>query len=96
MEAARYTLHRRALMALQQLPDDEQAAVRERLVSLGDLPPAYWPGVGIKTIGADEPIYLLRVNDSLRVFIRALPGQRLEVLDVVRQETLESFAGTRG
>ncbi len=91
MESGKYTLHRRAMMTLQQLPEDEQAAVRERLATLGDVPSA-----GIKKIAADQPLYLLRINDNLRVILRAVAGQPPEILEVVRQETLESFAGTGG
>jgi hypothetical protein len=94
MEVGKYTLHRRAVIALHQLPDAEQMEVRERLATLVAIPPAEWSSSGVQKLASDPSLYLLRVNASLRVILRAGDGQRPEILDVVRHETLESFATT--
>jgi len=91
-----YTLHRRALGALNELTPDEKAQVMEKLALLLDVPPAEWPAAQAKRFQGDQSLYLVRVNDSLRIIIRAAEGQRPEVMDVVRHETLESFAKTAG
>ena len=78
--------------ALNQLPGDEQAQVLERLASLADRPAAQWPADLAKRLPGGESLYLVRVNDSLRAIVRAAEGQPPEVMDVVRHETLESFA----
>jgi hypothetical protein len=36
------------------------------------------------------------VNDSLRVIVWAADGHKPEVMDIVRHETLESFAKSAG
>src|SRR5436309_2550664 len=91
MEVTNYKFHRRALAALNQLPADEQAQVLERLASLVDTLPAQWPAAQAKRLPGDPLLYLVRVNDSLRIIVRATEGQEPEVMDLVRHETLESF-----
>jgi hypothetical protein len=92
MEVGSYQLHRRAAAALNQLAADEQAEVLATLESLSDTPAAQWPAALAKRLRGDQPLYLVRVNDSLRVIVRAVPGQQPEVMDIVRQETLDFFA----
>jgi hypothetical protein len=92
MEVGKYTLHRRAMTALHQLPGDEQAAVLENLASLVTVPVADWPSFGVKKLPAEAALYLFNVNDSLRAILSAADGQQPEILDIVRHETLQSFA----
>lgn len=87
----RYQFHRRASTALNQLSDDEQAHVLETLAALAGTPPAQWPAGQAKRLPGDPPLYLVRVNDSLRVIVRVPADQPTEVLDIVRHETLEFF-----
>jgi hypothetical protein len=91
MDVRNYTFHRRALAALNQLPDDEQSQVLARLSALVATPPAQWPAGSAKRLPGDQPLYLVRVNDSLRAFVEAAAGQQPEVMDIVRHETLEYF-----
>jgi hypothetical protein len=90
MEVGSYKFHRRAFTALNQLAGDEQAQVLETLAALADTPAAQWPAQA-KRLPGDQPLYLVPVNDSLRVIVRAADGQEPEVMDIVRHETLESF-----
>ena|SRR5438270_13656700 len=92
MEIGSFKLHRRALWAFQQLEADEQARVRERLMSLGDTPPAQWPAGLARRLRGEQPLYLVPVDESLRLFVGTEDGQPPEVLDIVRQETLDFFA----
>ena len=94
MEVGKYRFHRRAMMAFHQLPSAEQAQVLERLTALVALPPDRWSAAGLQKLASDPSLYLLRVNDSLRVILRVADGPSVEVLDVVRHETLELFAAT--
>jgi hypothetical protein len=96
MDLGTYKFHRRAFTALNQLAADEQAQVRHRLESLVDTPPDRWPATLVQTLPGDQRLYLLRVNDSLRAFVRAADGQEPEVMDIVRHETLEAFTKTAG
>jgi hypothetical protein len=91
MEVGSYQFHRRAFTALNQLTGGEQAEVLESLAALVDTPPTEWPAARAKRLPEEEPLYLVRVNDSLRIIVRAADGQVPEVMDLVRQETLESF-----
>ncbi len=43
MEASGFRLHYRAFVVLSQLPEADQAAIRERLASIANLPPSEWP-----------------------------------------------------
>jgi hypothetical protein len=90
MEVRSYKFHRRAFTALNQLAGDEQAQLLETLAALADTPAAQWPAHAKKLPG-EQPLYLVPVNDSLRVIVRAGDGQEPEVMDIVRHETLESF-----
>jgi hypothetical protein len=92
MEVGSYKFHRRAFTALNQLADDEQAQVLESLAELADRPAAEWPAARARRLPGDQPLYLVRVNDSLRAIVRAADGQGPDVMDIVRHETLESFA----
>jgi hypothetical protein len=96
MEVGSYRFHRRALTALNQLAGDEQAQVLEALAALVDTPRAQWPAVQARRLPGESPLYLVPINDSLRVFVRAADGQEPEVMDIVRHETLESFSKAAG
>jgi hypothetical protein len=95
MENGHLGLHRRASMALGQLPDIEQARVIERLEALNDLPPSEWPARIVKRADVATTLYLISVDDSLRLLIAAPEGQPPEVMDIVRHETLEQFANVK-
>ena|SRR5438477_12862579 len=86
-----YRLHRRASAAFNELANDEQAQVRQVLADLPSTAAGPWPGNAKRLLG-DQPLFILRVNDSLRVIVLAVDGQPPEVMDIVRRETLESFA----
>ncbi len=85
--ASDYRFHRRALSAFYELAEDEQAQIIQVL--------AAWPtpaaGHATKLPG-DQPLFMQRINDSLRLIVRSVPGEAPEVMDLVRRETLESFA----
>jgi hypothetical protein len=95
MENGHFALHRRASMTLGQLPDIEQARVMERLETLADIPPSRWPARIVKRAGVAATLYLVSVDDSLRLLISAPEGQAPEVMDIVRHETLEQFANAK-
>jgi hypothetical protein len=92
MEVDNYRFHRRALTALHQLEPEEQAQLRERLLSLNETPVAQWPAALARRLPGDQPLYLVHVNDSLRAFVRVVEGQQPEVLDIASQEMLDFLA----
>jgi hypothetical protein len=96
VEVGTYKIHRRALAALNQLTPEEQAQVQERLAGLVDTPADQWPAALAKRLPGDPSLYLVRVDDSLRAIVRGADGQQPEVLDIVRHETLQSFAPRPG
>ena len=87
-----YRFHRRAKMVFLQLEPDEQAQLRERLLSLDGIPAAQWPAALARRLPGDHPLYLVRVNDSLRAFVQVIEGQQPEVVDIVPQEALDFLA----
>ena len=58
---------------------------------LSSLPVKRWPAAGAKKLASEEPLYLVRVDESLRAIVRPVPGARPEVLDFVRHEILQLF-----
>jgi hypothetical protein len=92
MDAGNIKFHRRASMALAELPSGDQAKVRASVASLAGIPVEEWSNGRLRRLPGPQPLYLLEVDDSLRVFLLATEGQPPEVVDVVRQETLNTFA----
>jgi hypothetical protein len=92
MKVADFKLHRRALITYHQLTGEEQARVRETLETLAAIPTADWPKATTRKLPGDEPLYLVSVDDSLRLFVRASNSPPPEVEDIVRQERLDFFA----
>jgi hypothetical protein len=92
MEVGNYKFDYRAFTAFNQLATKEQAQVLETLATLADTPVAQWPATQAKRLPGNQHLYLVRVNDSLRVIVGLPDGQKPEVMDIVRRETLESFS----
>jgi hypothetical protein len=96
MVVGNYRFHRRAFAALKELTAEEQAQVLEKLASFVGVTAAQWPPADVKRLPGEPPVYLVRVNDSLRLFIQADEGQEPEVVDIARQETLKAFSQANG
>jgi hypothetical protein len=92
MEVGTCTFHRLAKMKFHQLDSDEQARVRETLAALVETPVAQWPPEKARRLPGDPAMFLVRVDDSLRLFVQVVEGRQPEVLDIVHQETLDFFA----
>jgi hypothetical protein len=92
MAFSTYKVHRRARMVLNQLSDAEQMRLQDRLTALLEIPVTQWPAVWVKRLQGNPPLYLVRIDDSLRTIVQAEEGQQPELLDIVRHERLESFA----
>jgi hypothetical protein len=92
MKVAHFTLHRRALMKFHQLTSEEQARVRETLEALATIPTADWPQETARRLPGEVPVYLVNVDDSLRLFVCASDSPPPEVEDIVQQEMLDFFA----
>lgn len=96
MQVGSYKFHRRALMALNQLTADERARVLETLAGLVETPVAQWLAPQARRLPGESPLYLVRIDDSLRAIVRAADGQEPEVMDIAHRETLEFFAKNGG
>jgi hypothetical protein len=92
MDAGRYRLHRRALQVLDTLAPKEQEQVRAKVAALAKLPPERWVGRGAKRLDLDPTLYLVRINASLRAILRANDDGVPEIQDLVRRDTLATFA----
>ena len=82
--------HRRASMALDSYSSLEQARIERSLKRLIGRP-AGAQHVIARRISSDEPFYVARVAPGIRAIFRKTGGGIL-VEDVVRRETLDSFA----
>ena len=91
MHEQRFTIHRRALLASDGLTPPEREAVAAAMGRLAELPADRWPDAGARRLAEEQPVFLLRLDDSLRVFVRPVPGGQPEILDITRREVLEQF-----
>ena len=78
----------RVLAALDQLDEAEQAAVRRALDELRYLPPGEPAEPRLRRIAAEETVYTLRVAPQVLLFVRLDPDGPVEVVEIVRPETL--------
>lgn len=92
MEIGNFKFHRRALFVFWQFDVDEQARIREKLVSLADVPPAEWVPEHASKMRGSGSFYLLPVDDDWRLVVEAVEGGPLEIDDIVHRERLEFFA----
>jgi hypothetical protein len=95
MEIGSFKFHRRALTALNELASPDQARVLESLAVLAGGSLDRYPREAKKLPSGDD-LYVVRIDESLRAILRAPGGRDPEILDIVRHETLESFAGIGG
>ncbi len=91
MDINNFTFHRRAFFAFNQLTSSEQTQVLEKLDKYAETPEGFWASSEAQKVPGDPPLYLLPVNDSLRLLVQERMEQKSEVMDIVRQETLETF-----
>ena len=91
MSKPRLHIHRRAMLAFDELTTSERNALEEKIAPLTDLPPDQWSSAGVVRLDTPQPLYLLRIDDSLRALLRPGSGGQPEIVDFVRHETLELF-----
>jgi hypothetical protein len=89
METELYNIHRRALLGESTLTAAERKALETAVAPLVNLPEEEWPSKGAIRLSLPEPTFLIKLDPSLRVFVRPTPGGKPEVLDFVYQETLD-------
>jgi putative addiction module CopG family antidote len=86
------TIHQRVNMALDILSPEEKRSVYRAIDYLEFFGIDPSEGANVKRIKTDEPIYLLKVDRSIRLILQRLEQDKIEVLDLVRSETLKLFA----
>ena len=91
----RYSSRERALVipsvvlaALDRLSADEQAAARLALDELRHLPADEPRDSLLRKIASDEPVYALRAAPQVLLVVRLDPDEPVEVVEIVRPETL--------
>src|SRR5438105_607161 len=84
-------VHRRAGPALDALSDADRRQVLEAVEQLQETEPDRWSKEKVVRLSDNQPVYLLRASPSLRVFVGYSGENGIEILDIVRQETLERF-----
>ena len=91
MSDTRFLVHRRAFLAYNTLSPSEREALAQAITPLIDAKENRWPKAGAVRLESVEPLYMVRVDDSLRAIIRPNPGGRPEVLDLIRHEMLQRY-----
>jgi hypothetical protein len=69
----------------------ERKSLETALAPLARLPEGKWRTAGAVPLASDEPLYLVKVDDSLRACVRPAEDGRLELVDLVRRELLERY-----
>lgn len=87
----RLVIHPRAQTALAALTEWDQSKVLAAAEAVQRKNPATWEKEEAVRLGEDKPVYLLKVSPELRAFIRILDGGKIELFDLVREETLQMF-----
>ena len=91
MDLGGYKWHRRAYGSYLNMETDERARVMERLKILATIPVEQWPAVWATLVPGDPGLYLVKIDDSLRVFLQTKADEPSEVMDFVHQGTLDLF-----
>jgi hypothetical protein len=82
--------HRRAIFAFNDLQNDEQAQILDTVARISSEPMTEW-GASVHRLSGEQPDYLVRVNENLRMIVRIDESRELLVLDLVRRDTLKMF-----
>lgn len=90
LSEAKLKIHSRAKTALDALSETDRRKVIESADTLQHTPPGNWPKEKVIPLG-ENGMYLLRVTPELRAFIRINDGEQIEVVDLVREDTLHLF-----
>lgn len=85
-----FLVHRRAMLWYNGLTRKERRALKEAIAPLLQLPEDQWTQAGAIRLGSAEPLYVLRIDDSIRAFVRPVNGQP-EIEDFVHQETIDLY-----
>jgi hypothetical protein len=84
-----FAIHHLAFMGYTTLTPEKRAAIKAAIDPLVDRPEQEWMAHGAIRLGSAEPLYLVKVDPSLRAIVHPTPGGQPELLDLVRHETLE-------
>jgi len=91
LSEARLKVHSRARIALSALSEGDRRRVIEATDALQGHRPGSWPEDKVIPLGTEEPLYLLQATPEFRVLIRPHEGGKIEMVDVVHEETLKLF-----
>ena len=71
--------------------EQEAEALEAAIAPLTERPEKQWPKFGATKLASTPPLYLIRVDDSLRAIVQPLGDGKPEVVDFVRHELLERY-----
>jgi len=83
----------RVIAALSQLEGVEQDAVRAAFQAVGREGVRSIPGIEVRKVDAPDPFYVLYLDDAPDVLVlaRARPDASIDIMDIVRPETLQNL-----
>jgi hypothetical protein len=94
--APKFSIHASARTALASIPELDRLQTLLAVDALVARDPGSWPKAETVALGADKQGYLVRVTPELRAFLRVLDPQRIELFDLVREDTLRQFLEHQG
>jgi hypothetical protein len=90
-----FAIHHQAFTGYTTLAPEERVAIQAAIEPLVDRPEEEWTAHGAIRLGSPNPLYLLKIDASLRAIVQPMPGGQPELLDLVRHETLEFLFGNQ-
>ena len=91
MPAIRVKVNRRAAIAIDGLSEADRQRLLQTTEQLQGTDPDAWPKDQVVRLSDTEPIYRVRFAPDLEAFSQRTPAAEIEILDLVRRETLEPF-----
>ncbi|MFB2938534.1 hypothetical protein ACE1B6_25070 [Aerosakkonemataceae cyanobacterium BLCC-F154] len=89
-QQGRIVIHNSVLPALDALTEEERQSVLKTINSLEISPiQQLIKSQNIAKLKADEELYVIRVNPSLRIIFRMTSPDKIEILDIFMKERIE-------
>jgi hypothetical protein len=91
MPNSRVRISSDVLVGYDTLNEQEREALEAAISPLMKRPEKQWPKFGAIKLALPKPLYMVRVDKSLRAFVQPLADGEPEVVDFVRQELLDRY-----
>jgi hypothetical protein len=89
--ADKLQFNRHVQTALEALPERDRQTIRATVESIAYKQPSAWPPELVSRVSPSEPMYFVRVHPDYRAVITVSDTGRIELVDMMREDTLRQF-----